>query len=139
MAVCGYNRNIEYAASPEVSFSECHGTSCKECTLCKQLINRTKEMLLGLPTFRAHSTLSNLAPVFQKRLNHTRNGSSQAVILLASSGTSNRCNSESVRVQTSAAIRPPAEVPVMTRGINFASRKAFTTPQWSSQIDYQHR
>jgi hypothetical protein len=35
-------------------------------------------------------------------------------------------------VQVIAAIRPPAEVPVMIRGRRFASRKALTTPKWST-------
>jgi hypothetical protein len=88
-----------------------------------------------LLTFLAHITLSNRAPVVLKRLNHTPKGSSQAVILFANSGTKIRRNSVSVRVQTNAATRPPADVPVMTRGIKFASRNAFTTPKWSGVME----
>jgi hypothetical protein len=83
------------------------------------------------PTFLAHVTASNLAPVLQARLAQTMKGSSQAVIRLANSGTSNFRSSSSVRVQTMAAINPPAEVPVMTLGRRPSSRKAFTTPKWS--------
>lgn len=86
---------------------------------------------------RNYKMLSNRAPVDRKRLNQTLNGSSQAVIRLASSGTSSRLSSESVLVQTSAAMSPPAEVPVMTRGNNPASRKALTTPQWSEPIQIE--
>lgn len=82
-------------------------------------------------TLRAHETLSNRAPVLQNRQNHTLNGSSQAVIRFASSGTSNRLSSPSVRVQTRAATRPPAEVPDITRGRRSWSKKALTTPKWS--------
>ena len=83
-----------------------------------------------LLTFLAQETVSNLAPVFLKRENQTRKGSSQAVILSARRGTSKRRNSASVLVQTRAAINPPAEVPAITRGNNLASRKALTTPKW---------
>lgn len=58
-------------------------------------------------TFRAHVTLSNLAPVSRNLFHHTLNGSSQAVILSASSGTSRRLSSASVRVHANAATKPP--------------------------------
>jgi len=63
--------------------------------------------------------------------------SSQAVILSAISGTTRVFNSSSVRVQTSAAIKPPAEVPVTTRGRRPASRNALTTPKWSKGHQFQ--
>ena len=75
--------------------------------------------------------LSNRAPVFLNRLNQTLKESSQAVILLARDGTSSTLSSSSVRVHVNAAMRPPALVPVITRGSNFASKKALTTPKWS--------
>ena len=83
-------------------------------------------------TFRAQSTASNLAPVFQNRVAQILSGSSQALIRLASSGTSNFLSSSSVCVQVNAAIKPPAEVPVMIRGRRSASKKALTTPKWST-------
>ena len=76
-----------------------------------------------------HSSLSNRAPVFKTLSPQILKGSSHAVILLASSGTRSTFSSSSVRVQVSAAIRPPALVPVITRGRRPASRNAFTTPQ----------
>ena len=75
--------------------------------------------------------LSNRAPVFQNRLNHTPKESSQAVIRFARDGTSNILSSSSVRVHVKAAMRPPALVPVITRGSSPASKKALTTPKWS--------
>ena len=83
-------------------------------------------------TFRAQSTASNLAPVFQTLVAQMLIGSSQALILLASSGTNTSLSSSSVWVQVIAAIRAPADVPVIIRGRRSASRKALTTPKWSA-------
>lgn len=84
-----------------------------------------------LHTLRAHETLSKRAPVRQKRLNQTLKWSSHAVMRFASSGTRSSRSSSSVRVQTSAATSPPADVPDITRGSRLASRNALTTPKWS--------
>jgi hypothetical protein len=75
--------------------------------------------------------LSNRAPVSKNRLNQTPKESSQAVILFARDGTSNTFSSSSVRVHVRAAMRPPALVPVITRGSSPASKKALITPKWS--------
>jgi hypothetical protein len=80
-----------------------------------------------------HKMLSKRAPVFQTRLIQMLYGSSQAVILFARSGTNSNFSSSSVLVHTKAAMSPPALVPVMTRGRSPASRKAFTTPTWSTE------
>ena len=138
MSISGYHGDVQYTASPQISFTKCHRTPSKELRLCPDLCFQTIVHFHGqpkMPTFLAHKTLSKRAPVAQNRLNHTRIGSSQAVILFANSGTKRRCSSASVRVQTNAAMRPPADVPVMTRGIKFASRKAFTTPKWSRVME----
>jgi hypothetical protein len=76
--------------------------------------------------------LSNRAPVFQTRLIQMLHGSSQAVILFARSGINSNLSSSSVLVHTKAAMSPPALVPVITRGRRPASRKALTTPTWST-------
>jgi len=78
---------------------------------------------------RAHSSESNLAPVRHARFIQPNVDSLQAVIRLASSGTSRVRSSASVRVQVSAATMAPAEVPVITRGRRFSSRRARTTPK----------
>lgn len=83
-------------------------------------------------TLRAQSTASNLAPVRQTRVAQTLSGSSQALILLASSGTSTLLSSSSVCVQVIVAISAPADVPVIIRGRRFAFKKALTTPKWST-------
>ena len=57
-------------------------------------------------------------------------GSSQAVIRSASSGTKSARSSSLVRVHTSAAMRPPAEVPDTMVGSRSASSSALTTPTW---------
>ena len=93
---------------------------------------QAREGRLTSCTFRAQSTASNLAPVFQTLVAQTLNGSSQALILFASSGTNTSLSSSSVCVQVNVAIKAPADVPVIIRGRRFASRNALTTPKWSA-------
>ena len=57
------------------------------------------------------------------------------VILSANLGTRSCFNSSFVLVHSKAATRPPAEVPVMTRGSRSASRKALMTPKLKMHIN----
>lgn len=77
----------------------------------------------------AQSIESNLAPVFHHLGAQVVNGSEQALIRPASAGTSKTLSSSFVRVATRAATSAPPEVPVMTSGRRFASRRALTTPK----------
>ena len=80
--------------------------------------------------FRAHSTESNLAPVFHHLGTQVVKGSEQAVIRAARAGTSNAFSSSFVRVATKAATSAPPDVPVMTSGSKLASKSALITPKW---------
>ncbi len=127
--------NIKNASSSQISLLECHGSTRKKGTLevdvglvlAQDEISQMETCLSRPPSntckyfprgwlIRTYATLSNRAPVFMNRLNQTEIGSSQAVILSASSGTRSALSSSSVLVQAKAAISPPALVPVMTRG-----------------------
>lgn len=96
------------------------------CPSVKECEDRVHYLIVILFT---HDTLSNLAPVRQNLFIHTLKGSSQAVILVARSGTNKCLSSSSVRVHTRAAMRPPALVPVTTLGNSPASKKAFIMPK----------
>lgn len=149
MSVCRDHRYVQNPTCPHIRFFEGHGPTSKECGLregkyfsavrhmgciddlfCPTAMRSAASIMKGIRE-KAHRTLSNRAPVFQNRLSQTLIDSSHAVIRLANSGTSRILSSSSVRVHVSAAMRPPALVPVMTRGSRPASKNALTTPQWS--------
>ena len=151
MWVSWYHGYIQYSAGPQICFAKGHRSSGKKCALWKFTLNvfQPASTLPFVPIWINHQelenktvpstyiTLSKRAPVFQARLIHTGKGSSQGVIFAANSGTRSTFNSSSVLVHTRAAMRPPALVPVITRGSRPASKNAFRTPRWSAETDKQ--
>ena len=131
MTFRGNNRYVQYSSCSHIRLPESHRTSCEEACLHSDIQALLVREMRLMQTFLAQVALSNRAPEVQNLLNQTLNGSSQAVIRLANSGTRSSLSSVSVRVHISAATRPPAEVPDITRGRRPTSRKAFTTPKWS--------
>ena len=131
MSISWDDRDIQYPSGSVVRFAECHRAARKEAKLAnvEHRSEPTRDENDRCITFCTQWIASNLAPVDQALLDHTRKGSSNAVKRLARSGVSRRLNSPSVRVQTMDATTPPADVPDITRGIRPASRKAFTTPK----------
>ena len=97
---------------------------------CRIEIINDKRTSVNHIDFFAHWTASNLEPVFHILLLQVLKSSSNAVNFVANSGTSKTFTSSSVRQQTKAATRAPAEVPEMTRGSSFASKRALITPKW---------
>lgn len=144
----GHYRHIENTACSFVCFLKCHGSTGEKSRLHSSELSVS--LTTDLQTFFAHLdwilrdkwmtkelqtyvVLSNRAPVLKNRSMYTEKGSSHAVILSASLGSSKTSSSSSVLVQARAATRPPALVPLMTRGSNPSSKNAFITPKWSAR------
>lgn len=132
MPVRWNDRNVHGSSSALIGFFERQRAVGEEHSLHCQRRRCSHDELSR--TFLAHSMDENLAPVSLHLLNQTLKASSHAVILFASSGTRSSLSSSSVLVQSNAATRPPAEVPVTTRGSRSASRKALTTPKLFGQL-----
>lgn len=129
VAIEGDDRNVENPTCKLICLSESQGAPGPEYCLYVLRSAGRHTIDRSLLALRAQSTVSNRAPVCKNLLNQLRKGSSHAVIRLASEGLRSVLSSSSVRVHTKAAMRLPQEVPAMTRGSRFESRRALTTPK----------